>query len=140
MNLSDASKFGSAGDASDCQQVGGSAKRDLLFDCDRPDAIEAARHVFFELFTNAAEIPAEVLLVLHPFEITDGDSAGIGEDIRQHGDFALAEDGISFGSDRTVGCFDDELRPDVVCVVCGQDIAQCGRDQDVSFQQQQLGI
>lgn len=51
-----------------------------------------------------------VLNVLYPLQITHGDAAGIGHDIRQNDDSVLHKNFIRRRRDRTIRRFDDELR------------------------------
>ena len=43
--------------------------------------VEAVLHDIFEPLVDLTLAPEETLAVLHPLEITDGDTAGIGQDI-----------------------------------------------------------
>ena len=51
----------------------------------------------------------EVLKILHPLEERDGDTAGVGVDVRQHVDAAVAQDAIRRRDGGPVGGLDDVL-------------------------------
>ena len=68
----------------------------------------------FQLLTHTIQIPAVVLAVLDPFEITDRDTTGIGQNIGKHGDASFEQLLIGVRQDRAVGAFDDVFRFDVI--------------------------
>src|SRR4051812_14823082 len=51
-----------------------------------PDGVEGAGENRVELLADAVKAPAVILQVLHPFEIADGDTAGVGENVGQNSD------------------------------------------------------
>ena len=70
-----------------------------------------------QLGPHAGEIPAEMLAILHPFKVTGGHAAGVGQDIGKHGKFPLFEDFVGLDRGRIVGRFHNVLGPDFAGIV-----------------------
>src|SRR6266851_7802070 len=80
-----------AGDPVDGQHIGRNAVVDLVNTRKAHYFIEGIIHHVEEALIHLALPPEEALTVLHPFEIADGDAAGVAKDIR-HGEDALGID------------------------------------------------
>src|SRR5258708_7487886 len=81
----------SAGDPVDCQHIGGNAVVYLVRRGVAHHFIEGIIHHVEEAFVHFAFAPEEALAVLYPFEIADGDTAGVAKNVR-HGEDALGID------------------------------------------------
>src|SRR6202050_2100634 len=62
-------------------------------------------HDVFQALVDFAFAPEESLAILHPFEIADRDAAGIGQDVGDHENSLVIDDGIGGGGGGTVGAF-----------------------------------
>ena len=60
------------------------------------------------LLENLSFGPEELLEVLHPFEVRDGDSASAGKDVGDQEDALVPEDLVGFGGGGGAGALDDE--------------------------------
>jgi HPt (histidine-containing phosphotransfer) domain-containing protein len=129
--------FGDALDAShqrSCPQV------DASFARDPPDVLGGALHQPDQAVVDLLLAPEELLGALHPFEIGDGDPAGVGEDVRHDGDAALPQDAIGHDAGRPVRRFDHEHGLDATGVLFGDLILYGGRNQHVAGQLEKLLI
>src|SRR5207253_6362580 len=70
-------------------------RRDPALVRDVPHAVERVRHLVRQTAADLVAIPEEPTEILHPLEIGDRDTAGVGEDVRQDRDAALREDAVS---------------------------------------------
>src|SRR6266849_7405151 len=80
-----------AGDPVDGQHIGRNAIVNLVNAGKAHYFIEGIIHHVEEALIHLALPPEETLTVLHPFEIADGDAAGVAKNIR-HGEDALGID------------------------------------------------
>src|SRR5260370_18405479 len=80
-----------AGDPVDCQHIGRDAVVDFVNTRKAYHFIEGIIHDVKEALVHLALPPEEALTVLDPFKITDGDAAGVAENVR-HGENALGID------------------------------------------------
>ena len=78
------------------------------------------------------DLPVEALAVLHPFEIGDGHTARVGQDVGQNHDALLLKDGISLRGHRAVGEFEHDPRLDAVGIGDVDHVLQRRRHQDVA--------
>ena len=78
--------------------------------------------------------------ILRPFEIADGDAAGIGENVRQHENAFARQNFVGMRRRRPIGAFGNDLGLDLVGVVQRDDVFQRRRNQDVALQRQQILI
>ena len=99
-----------------------------------------AHHDFLQARIHFFGVPEQALLILHPFEIADGDAAGVGENVRQHGDAAARENFVGVRSGRAVGGFGDDARLDRFGVVQGDDVFERRGNQDVALHGQQFVV
>ena len=83
----------------------------------------------------APEEPAEIL---HPFEVRDGDAAGVREDVGQDRDAPLGEDRVGLERGRAVRAFRDQPRLDPVRVLLGHLILARGENENVAGKLEQL--
>ena len=86
------------------------------------------------------EVPHQALLVLHPFEIACGDAAGVGQNVRKHGDAASRENFIGVGSGGAVRGFGDDAGLDRFGVSQGDYIFEGRGDQDVALHGEQFVV
>ncbi len=76
-------------------------------------------HLALECLAHPLVIPAELLKVLDPLEIGDGDAAVVGQDVRDDRDAATAKNLLGLGCDRRVCGLDDQLGRDLIRVRSG---------------------
>ena len=76
------------------------------------------------LAIDFALLPDGALQVLHPFEVADGDAAGVGQHVRQHEDTFARQDFVGVRRGGAVGGFGDDLGLDLVGVVQRDDVFQ----------------
>ena len=76
-----------------------------------PDILERLAHRMIKLLADTVESPTIVLTILDPLEVADRDTAGVGQDVGQHGDAALFEGGIGGRINWAIGRFDDDRKP-----------------------------
>jgi len=69
---------------------------------------EAIHHDFFQAAVDQLLVPEISLPVLHPFEIGNGDAAGVGENVREDDDATAREDFIGVRRGGAVGGFGDD--------------------------------
>lgn len=62
---------------------GGAQVQTALVRC-CPNCVVRALHHFAKLFVDPLVVPAELLDILNPLEIADGDAAGVGKNVRYH--------------------------------------------------------
>ena len=67
--------------------------------------IEAVDHNFLETLVDQLLIPKVPLAVLHPLEIGNGDSAGVGENIRNDENLLFGQNRICDEGGRTIRAF-----------------------------------
>ena len=94
---------------------------------------EGAHHDLLQARVHFLDVPHEPFLVLHPFEVADGDAAGVGENIRQDDDAAAREDFISVRRGGAVGGFHNDAGLHGLGIVEGDDIFKRSRHQDVAL-------
>ena len=82
----DAANLHGLGDAADAQDVGGNAHGHIPVEVDLEHVAEGRLHDPFQPLVDVLRLPEEVLLILHPFEVGDGDAAGVAENIGNHED------------------------------------------------------
>ena len=73
----------------------------------RPDLLVAPGHHLAQPRVHLTGTPEVRLDVLHPFEVRDDNTAGIGEDVRQDEHAARVELGVRLGGERCVGALRD---------------------------------
>jgi hypothetical protein len=74
--------------------------------------------------------PEEAGEVLHPLEVADGDTAGVGQHVRNHVDAVLVEDVVGLRRRRTVRAFEQDPRLDPRRVALGDLLLQRRRNQE----------
>ncbi len=102
--------------------------------------LERLLHDLAQPVVDLLERPWERLKRLHPFEIGDGDTPRIREDVRQEHHALVVENAIRFRSRRPVGCFRYDSGRYPVCVPGGNLPLQRGGDQHVALKLEQLLI
>ena len=90
-------------------------------------------HLPAQPFQHIGVLPLLVLDVLRPLEVGDHDAAGIRQDVGKHFDATIGQDVISRRGDRAVGGFDYQPGIDALCVVGGDLVFDCCRDEDVTL-------
>lgn len=83
-----------------------------------------------EFAIDVFEVPHLVGLVLDPFEVGDGDAAGIAEDGGKDFDAALGEDAFAGGGGRGVGALGDDDRVDHLRFFFLDHLLKSGGDED----------
>src|SRR6266851_4699286 len=133
----DAANFSGLGDAGDGEQIGAHAQVGLLLGGFTLHSMESTRHDGFEPVIDFVFGPEEALQVLHPLEVTDGDTTGIGHDVGDDCDAAIIEDTISLGCGWAVGGFNNQAGLYAWSVSRGQLVLPGGRHQDIALELQQ---
>src|ERR1035438_5384533 len=100
IQAADAAGFG---DTRDAEHIGGQAHIDLLVGVDLEHIGEGPGHDLLQFRVDVLLIPEEVVFVLHPFEVADGDATGVAEDVGDQEYALLVEDAVGFRGDRAVG-------------------------------------
>lgn len=102
---------------------------------------EGGGESFFEFLSHAVQAPVVELAVLSPFEIANGDAAGVGEDIGEHDFIGVVKDFVGIWMNRRVGRFDDDGCLDAGGVLFGDNAAdRCGDEHiDIEFEQLLIG-
>src|SRR5436190_24262830 len=69
-------------DAADGQDHGTGARRDVMLAHRVHHLVKGTNHDLLQAGVHFLDVPHEAFLVLHPFEVTYRDPAGVGENIR----------------------------------------------------------
>ena len=94
-------------DAVHGEEEGGLAQGDLLGLRGFPDVREGASDDSVESLEDLVFGPEKRFAALDPFEVRDGDAAGVGEHVRNDDDASLIQDSVALTIDRAIGSFDD---------------------------------
>ena len=87
-----------------------------------------------ELGEDFVFCPREALEILNPLEVTDGDAAGIAEDVGDEEDVAaLLDDGIGLGGGGTVGGFSEDAAFEFGGIVLGDNALEGRGDKGVAL-------
>ena len=87
-----------------------------------------------ELGEDFVFCPREALEILNPLEVTDGDAAGIAEDVGDEKDVAaLLDDGVGLGGGGTVGGFSEDAAFEFGGIVLGDHALEGGGDKGVAL-------
>ena len=73
------------------------------------------------------------MAVLHPFEIADGDAAGVGENVRDDENSLAINNRIGRGGGGTIGAFAENAGLHAICVLCGDLILNGGGHHNVAW-------
>src|ERR1700690_625300 len=128
----DAAKLESLGNAVNGQHVSRDTVVDLMCLSVANDFVEGTVHHVVEAFVDFAFAPEETLTILNPFEIADGDAAGVAEDIRDSEDALGINDGVGLPGSGTVGTFTENLALNLVGVLFGNLIFDGGGNEYVA--------
>ena len=91
-------------------------------------SLQAAVHIVF--------IPEQLLQILHPLEVGNSHASRIRKNVRNDHDPALVQRGVGVGSCRTIGCFRDNARLNVI-YICHRDLVlKRRRNQNVALELQ----
>src|SRR5207245_134743 len=108
-----------AGNAVDGQHVRRDAVIHLVHSRKAYYFVESVIHNVKEALVHFALPPEEALPVLHPFEIADGDSAGVAENVR-HGENALGIDNrVGLPGGGAIGALAENLRLHLIGILLG---------------------
>src|SRR5260370_17214787 len=122
----------SAGDPVDCQHIGGNAVVYLVRRGVAHHFIEGIIHHVEEAFVHFAFAPEETLAVLYPFEIADGDAAGVANNVR-HGENALAiHNPVGLPGGAPVRALAENPGLDLIGVLLGTLVFNGGRNGDLA--------
>src|SRR5579875_561116 len=99
----------------------------------RQHLLESPLHDRPKLLVDLVLGPEERLQVLHPLEVADGHPAGVGQDVRDQEDPAVAQDLVGLRSGRPGGALHDQPGPHLTRVAGGDLVAKGGRDQQVAI-------
>src|ERR1017187_3238703 len=92
INAAQADGFGHAVER---QHVSRSAVVHTVFEGVFHDRAEAIHHDFFEARVHQFLVPEKPLAVLHPFEVRDGDAAGIGQNVGNDKDLLVGREVVA---------------------------------------------
>lgn len=95
---------------------------------------KSAGHDFFEFGVYFVKVPAVAVEVLRPFEVADGDAAGVGENVGNDDGAFLVEYVVRFGSGWPVRKFENDVGVYFVRVVFVNDVFKRGGGEDVDGQ------
>src|ERR1700674_1290697 len=98
-----------AGDPVDGQHVGRNAVVHFVNSRKTDHFIEGIVHHVEEAFVHFALPPEEALAVLNPFEITDGNAAGVAKNVRHREDALGIDNRVGLPSGGAVGAFAENL-------------------------------
>src|SRR5471030_1990313 len=115
------------------QDEGGGAQRDFLLLRHGPHGVEGFLHDARQAGVDLVLAPEEAGKILHPFEVADGDAAGVGQYVRHDQHVLVGQDVVRFRRGRAVGAFEDDLGADARRVGGRDLLFQRGRDQDVGL-------
>lgn len=104
----------------------------------RYDVPGGGPHPRFEFFRDVFGGPVEVRIVLHLFEVADGDSSGVREDVGDYRNAFLEQYGVRFRRSGSVGEFEHEFRPDLRRVVGRYPVFERGGNEDVDVEFQEV--
>src|SRR4029077_14849560 len=122
------------------ERVRGETHVDALVDRGVEDLVEGPRDEGGQLGVDRLLFPEEGLQVLHPLEVRDNHSAGVGDDVRDDEDPAVVQDGVRLGSDRGVCAFGDQPRANLARVVARDLVLDCGGHEHRNRELEQLGV
>ncbi len=137
----DAAQLDGLRDAIERHHVGGGAIVDAVLFGIGDDGVEAFIHDLLQALIDQVLVPEEALAVLHPFEVGDGDAAGVGQNVGNHEDL-LARRGFQSASG-VVGPLAPSQRilQRTRCgVLRGDDVLRGGGNQDVAIEEHGLGL
>ena len=97
------------------------------------DIVEGRDHDLLEPIVDDAFRPEVALPVLDPFEVGDGDAAGVGQDVGHDKDAALEKDVVGGRRSGTVRSFDQDPRPDARRVLAVDDAFYRRGQQDFAI-------
>src|SRR5215470_16104784 len=122
---------GGFGDAADSQDHGAGARRNVMFAHGFHHFVEGSGHDLLQAQIHFVGVPHQAFLVLHPFEVADRHAAGVGQNVRQHGDAAAGENLVGVRGGGAVGGFRDDAGLDGLGVVQGNDVFKRRGNQNV---------
>jgi len=76
-------------DPADGENEGGGSQVNLLFIGHGANGTIGFSHYFFEFVIDASKLPTELLNILRPLKVADGNTAGIGQNVRNNDDAAF---------------------------------------------------
>src|ERR1700693_1426925 len=102
------------------------------------DLVEGTVHDVEEPLVDFTFAPEEALAVLNPFEVADGDAAGIAENIG-HGENALGiDDGVGLPGGGAICAFAKDFGLDLMSVLFGDLIFDGGGNDDIARLEQNV--
>ena len=117
------------------------AHRQLAFLGELPYLVERSRHQLFEFLIDLLLAPQELLHVLDPFEVGNGDAAGVAEHVGDDENVAVGQDLIRFRRRGTIRPFRQDPATQPAGVLAGDDPFHRGRYRDGAWRRQHvLGI
>ena len=104
------------------------------------NVLKGLAHGLAESFVYLFLGPEQLGQPLDPFEIRNGDAAGIGQDVRNQKHSLVGENLVSARSCRTIGSLCNNPGPDAIGVRFGNLVLQGGGEQHVAVQLQQFRV
>lgn len=89
-------------------------------------------HFLFQFLVHLFRLPVVICIVLYLFEVADGNSSGICEDVRYNGYAPLEENPVGFRDGRSIGKFQYELSLDSIDIFHSNLVLECCRNEDVA--------
>ncbi len=99
--------------------------------------VECRGHLGIQPLVHQLLRPVVAVGVLHHLEIGDRDPAGVAQEVGNHVDARTLQDPVGLGRGRAVGQLDDDLCPEVCCVLFGDHTLQRRRNQHGDLQLKQ---
>src|SRR5262249_27020588 len=100
--------------------------------------MKCLQYQLFQLVVDLLLAPQELLNILHPFEIGDGDAAGVAEDVGDDEDIAVFENRVGLRRGGAVGALGEDAAAQLGGVLRVDDALEGGRHQDRARCRQQL--
>src|SRR6266436_8248349 len=128
------------GDATDGENHGAGARRHVMLAHGVHHFVEGTHHDLPQALVYFLAIPEEAFLVLHPLEIADRDTAGVGQDVWENGDAAPGEDLVGMRGGGAVRGFRDDAGLDGFGVVQRNHVVESRRDENVALHGKQVFV
>src|SRR5271157_424214 len=127
-----AAQFQSGSHAVDRQHVSGNPVVDLVEFRIANHLVEGALHDVEKALVDFALAPEKTLAVLNPLEVTDGNAAGIAENIGDGENTLCVDDGVGLPGGGAVGTFAKDFGLDLMSILLGDLVLNRGGDEHIA--------
>src|SRR5216684_5852114 len=121
-----------AGDAVDGQHISRNAVVDFVLFRKADHFIKGIVHDVEEALVHFALAPEEALAVLDPFEIADGNAAGVAENVRHCEDTLAIDDRVRLPCGGAIGALTENSRLHLLGIFLGNLVFDGGRNGDLA--------